>query len=162
MDISELERLVQYVRNAPIRDLTLRQGEGRITIRKSAYGSSVGSQALTVQSYAPDSGSSEFGFGDDRDENQTEHEYEAVAQDQTLGVTAPLVGIFHHIKPIVGLGATVVEGQVVGVIEAMKLITEVTTPGAGVVVDILIEDGLPVEYGQQLFTLQSEGDVSML
>ncbi len=71
-------------------------------------------------------------------------------------MTAPLVGIFHHVKPLVGPGATVTAGQVVAVIEAMNLITEVTSPVSGTVLETAIKDGMPSEYGQTLFLVRAQ------
>ncbi|HLK58999.1 MAG TPA: biotin/lipoyl-containing protein [Chthonomonadaceae bacterium] len=155
MDLSELERLVQIVNNAAISDLTIRQGEARITLRKAVSPPGVSPGAMP-RPYAYTSEDEPVWEGVVEEEESDDAE----AEERTLWVTAPLVGIFHHVKPIVGLGAKVAQGQVVGVIEAMKLITEVTAPGSGVVVDTLIEEGLPVEYGQHLFTVQPQADVS--
>lgn len=157
MDLSELERLVQIVQSSSIRDLTLRQGESRLTLRKTAppAGSYNGPGELITTHGAY---SYETEIGDEGEENQPTEED---PEERTFWVTAPLVGVFHHIKPLVGLGAKVKQGQVVGVIEAMKLITEVTCSGSGVVVDTLIEDGLPVEYGQHLFVVERDIEITL-
>ncbi len=158
MDLSELERLVEIVKNANIRDLTLRQGDARITIRKAVSPEpSSPSTALVVRSgefservYLQ--GEAEAAFAGDG----VEDAWDTMESHRTLWVTAPLVGVFHPVKPMVGLGARVTAGQVIGVIEAMKIINEVTAPVAGVVIDVQAEDGLPVEYGHPLFEIQPE------
>lgn len=73
-------------------------------------------------------------------------------------VTAPLVGIFHPWikpkgKPLVAVGDSVKEGQLVGAIQSLNVIYEVETPVAGRVVEILVQDGQPVEYGQPLMMI---------
>jgi biotin carboxyl carrier protein len=55
---------------------------------------------------------------------------------------------------MVGLGAKVKEGQKIGTIQAVKLQTDLTSPTDGIVVDVFIEDGHPVEYGHTLFTIR--------
>jgi acetyl-CoA carboxylase biotin carboxyl carrier protein len=72
---------------------------------------------------------------------------------------SPQVGTFYlsaepHGEPFVREGSIVEPGQVIGLIEAMKLINEVEAEAGGVVRRVLVEDGQPVEYGQALFELE--------
>ena len=74
-------------------------------------------------------------------------------------VTAPLVGTFYaapseNAEPFVSVGDTVKKGQVIGIVEAMKLMNEVESDYEGTVVDILVENGEMVEYGQPLVVIQ--------
>jgi acetyl-CoA carboxylase biotin carboxyl carrier protein len=71
---------------------------------------------------------------------------------------APLVGTFYaagspEAKPFVQVGTAVKQGQVVGIIEAMKTMNQITTDTAGVVQKVLIQNGQPVEFGQPLFVI---------
>ena len=66
----------------------------------------------------------------------------------SAAITANRVGVFHPAKPPVSLGDTLAPGQIVGYIESMKLMNEVRSEQGGEVVDVLIDDNLPVEYGQ--------------
>ena len=73
-------------------------------------------------------------------------------------VTSPFVGTFYR-KPnpdspsYVSLNDKVEKGQVLCIVEAMKLMNEIEADAAGTIVGILVEDGAPVEYGQPLFKL---------
>ena len=74
-------------------------------------------------------------------------------------ITSPMVGTFYKApspdaKPFVELGTTVKEGQVVCIIEAMKLMNEIEADAAGKVVEICVEDGQPVEFGQVLMYVE--------
>ncbi len=74
-------------------------------------------------------------------------------------ITSPMVGTFYKApapdaKPFVELGATIKEGQVVCIIEAMKLMNEIEADAAGKVVEICVEDGQPVEFGQVLMYVE--------
>jgi biotin carboxyl carrier protein len=148
MDLSELERLVQIVQSAEIREITIRQGDSRITVRKDLNPPATGT-ALVVQedewdssdSLVVENGGNGFVEGD------------APAAAGTTIVTAPSVGVFHHMKPHVGLAAMVREGQVIGQIEAIRLMNDVIAHASGQVVDVLVEDGMAVEYGQHLFAI---------
>ncbi|MEV0157805.1 acetyl-CoA carboxylase biotin carboxyl carrier protein [Micromonospora sp. NPDC050686] len=74
-------------------------------------------------------------------------------------VRAPMVGTFYRApepgaSPFVSVGDLVRPGQVVGLVEAMKLMNEVPADRAGRVVEVLVEDGKPVEYDQPLLVLE--------
>lgn len=73
-------------------------------------------------------------------------------------VTSPLVGTFYvapaqGAEPFVRVGDSVKAGQVLGIVEAMKLMNDIESEFDGVVVKILVQDGEPVEYGQPLFCI---------
>lgn len=145
MDISELERLAELVQSANVGELTLRHGGEHITIRKATLGHSRNTSLVPVGD--PGMYTTEY------TEIVTDEDESGQEGFQNVMVSAPLVGIFGHVKPLVGLHSRVTEGQVIGVIEAMKIMTEIAAPASGVVVDIFIEDGHPVEYGQALFEI---------
>lgn len=74
-------------------------------------------------------------------------------------VTSPLVGTFYAAPaegadPYVSVGDQVKKGQVLAIVEAMKLMNEIESDYDGVVKKILVRDGEPVEYGQPLFCLE--------
>ena len=73
-------------------------------------------------------------------------------------VTSPLVGIFYsaespEAKDFVAVGDTVKKGQVIGIIEAMKLMNEIQSDYDGVVTKILVDNEQLVEYGQPMFVI---------
>jgi acetyl-CoA carboxylase biotin carboxyl carrier protein len=73
-------------------------------------------------------------------------------------VKSPMVGTFYRSSspgatPFVEVGQTVKEGQTLCIIEAMKLLNEIESDKAGVIKEILVENGQPVEYGQPLFVI---------
>jgi acetyl-CoA carboxylase biotin carboxyl carrier protein len=83
---------------------------------------------------------------------------EPPAQDQHHIVTSPFVGTFYRrpnpeADPYVKPGERVEKGQVLCIVEAMKLMNEIEADATGTVVEILVEDANPVEYGQQLFKI---------
>ena len=72
---------------------------------------------------------------------------------ETHTLTATMVGIFHHPVPPLPYAALITPGQTIGSIESMKLMNEVAAEWGGRVLEVLTEDGAPVEYGQPLFRL---------
>lgn len=74
-------------------------------------------------------------------------------------ISAPMVGVFYRspapdAPPFVQAGDFIEEGQTVCIIEAMKLMNEVRSPLSGKLVQVLVENGEPVEFGQPLFILE--------
>jgi acetyl-CoA carboxylase biotin carboxyl carrier protein len=79
-----------------------------------------------------------------------------------LEVKSPMVGTFYKspepgAKAYVSVGDRVAKGQIVCIIEAMKIMNEIESEYAGVVKEILVQDSQPVEYGQVLFTIDPNG-----
>ena len=84
------------------------------------------------------------------------------SEDPTLengAVTSPMVGTFFlqtepGSPPFVSIGTTVIEGQTLLIIEAMKTMNHIPAPKAGTIKRILIEDGTPVEFGAPLMIIE--------
>ncbi|SES10046.1 acetyl-CoA carboxylase biotin carboxyl carrier protein [Rhizobium sp. NFR03] len=84
---------------------------------------------------------------------------DAAARNSKNALTAPMVGTAYlspapGSRPFVEVGATVKEGQTILIIEAMKTMNQIPAPRAGKVVEILVEDGAPVEYGEALVVIE--------
>lgn len=85
----------------------------------------------------------------------------AIAKEEA-GVTyikSPMVGTFYRAaspesKPFADVGTKVVENSVVCIIEAMKIMNEIQAETKGSVLEVLVENGQPVEYGQRLFKVK--------
>ena len=93
----------------------------------------------------------------------TQTQAEQVTDNESAGdaveIKAPLVGTFYQApgpdeQPYVKVGQQVKKGDVVGIIEAMKLMNEVVAPQDGVILSIDSTDGNMVQYGQVLFTMK--------
>ena len=87
-------------------------------------------------------------------------EVEAKQDEQGIvHATSPFVGTFYRApspdaSPFVEVGAVVKPGQTLCIVEAMKLMNEIESDVAGTIVDILVENGKPVEFGQKLFKIR--------
>ncbi|MCX7987928.1 MAG: acetyl-CoA carboxylase biotin carboxyl carrier protein [Thermodesulfovibrio sp.] len=85
---------------------------------------------------------------------------ESLKEEETLHtVTSPLVGTFYRSpspdsSPFVEVGTRVEKGQVLCIIEAMKIMNEIESDVSGVIKKILVESGQPVEYGEPLFLIE--------
>jgi len=86
---------------------------------------------------------------------------ETAVAEQLETIVAPMVGTFYAAPrpgadPFVRVGDHVEPGQVVAIIEAMKVMNEIVAERAGTIVEILVENGQPVEYGQPLMRLRPD------
>ncbi len=84
-------------------------------------------------------------------------------QDQGHMVTSPMIGTYYSAPspgeaPFAQIGDEVEVGQVVGIVEAMKIMNEIISDRAGVVVEVLVENAQPVEYGSPLIRLSEQSD----
>jgi acetyl-CoA carboxylase biotin carboxyl carrier protein len=89
----------------------------------------------------------------------TEAAKPAAEEDGAHIVKSPIVGTFYtspspDAEPFVKVGDTVAVGKVLCIVEAMKLMNEIESDGAGKIVKIFVETGKPVEYGQPLFAIK--------
>ena len=92
-------------------------------------------------------------------QTQAEQVTDNASYGETVEIKAPLVGTFYQApgpdeQPYVKVGQQVKKGDVVGIIEAMKLMNEVVAPQDGVILSIDATDGNMVQYGQVLFTMK--------
>ena len=83
----------------------------------------------------------------------------ATGKDNTFTVNSPFVGTFYRAAspdnpPFVEVGQVVKKGQVLCIVEAMKLMNEIEADQAGRLVEVLIQNGSPVEYGEPLFRFE--------
>jgi acetyl-CoA carboxylase biotin carboxyl carrier protein len=87
----------------------------------------------------------------------------STAEDEGHVVTAPMIGTYYSAPspgedPFVQIGDEVEVGQVIGIIEAMKIMNEIVADKPGVVADILVENAQAVEYGSPLMRLTEQTD----
>ncbi|GAA4329980.1 acetyl-CoA carboxylase biotin carboxyl carrier protein [Pigmentiphaga soli] len=152
MDLRKLKTLIDLVAESGIAELEITEGEGKVRIVKFAQGGPVAA-APAMQAYptvvsapvpapAPEAPAAP----------------PAPAAAQGHVVKSPMVGTFYRAPnpgaPVfVDVGQTVKEGDPLCIIEAMKLLNEIEADKAGVVKEILVENGQPVEYGQPLFVI---------
>lgn len=87
---------------------------------------------------------------------------DASADDGVISVNSPMVGTFYAApspdeEPFVTVGQEVLSGQTLAIVEAMKMMYEITAPAPGIVSEILVANGSQVEFEQPLFRLSASG-----
>lgn len=146
-DLEYIEQLVKMVSESELSELTLEEGENAIVVRKEKE--VVQAQTFVPQSFASAPAAPQAAVVEEKKEDAPKGK----------PVTSPMVGTFYlaaspGAKPFVEVGTTVSTGQIVCIIEAMKLMNEIESEVSGKVTQICAKDGEPVEYGQVLMYVE--------
>lgn len=161
IDLDRLAELVNLFKGARISELTIRDGDDCITLKKSLVCSPQSGTAASAPA-APPAPADTLPARREAEEPAAETAAAELETTRYVTVKANMVGTFSLDEkpggePLVRVGQQVETGQVVCTIESMKLVHEVHTSAAGTVVQILAEDGQPVEYGSDLMLIEAEG-----
>lgn len=156
MDLSELKELLRSVVEHDISEFEYEEAGVRIRIKRKRLIEGSGADSIAIE--APHAQRHAL----PAEEAAATAPDPAPIKQNTEGlhaVTSPIVGTFYSAPtpgtdPFVRVGDIVQEGTVLCIVEAMKLMNEIKSDVAGKIVDILVENGQPVEYGQKLFMIQ--------
>lgn len=150
-DVDYIEKLAKILEETSLTEISLEDGEQALTMRKDlppVVSAPVVQQAVPAAA-APASAPA------------AQPAAPAAAEPAKKGkpLTSPMVGTFYKAaspdaKPFVEVGQTVSQGDVVCIVEAMKLMNEIKSEFSGKVVEICVEDGQPVEFGQVLMYIE--------
>jgi acetyl-CoA carboxylase biotin carboxyl carrier protein len=154
MDLKEIQNLIKFVANSGVAEVKLEMDDVKITIRTTIEGSTTETtyvqqmpaqnqlqHAMPIQNVAPVAAAAEV---------------PAVEENKYITIKSPIIGTFYR-KPspdkamFVEVGTTISKGDVLCVIEAMKLFNEIESEVSGKIVKILVDDMSPVEFDQPLF-----------
>jgi acetyl-CoA carboxylase biotin carboxyl carrier protein len=158
IDIEQIERLMQALRNHDFHELEIQQGEERIALRRSVVPAVAGVTGTALPALPLPTGERERAVRIDEARAP-----EVPATDPALfTVTAPLVGTFYRApapeaRPFVEVGSLVRKGTVLCIVEAFKLMNEIESEVDGVVAEVLVDNGKPVEFGQPLLRIRRSG-----
>ena len=149
-DLEYIEQLVKMVSDSELTELTLEEKESAIVIRKEK-------EVVQAQTILPQAVAAPAVQAPAASAAQEEKAVEEAPKGKP--VTSPMVGTFYMAsspgaKPFVEVGSTVSAGQVVCIIEAMKLMNEIESEVSGKVTQICVKDGEAVEYGQVLMYVE--------
>ena len=155
MDIRKIKKLIELLEESGLAEIEITEGEESVRIARAMQGAPVVTQYAAAPAPVPVSAApapapaaaaapAAAPAPADRDENL---------------VTAPMVGTFYAspapgAKSFVEVGQEVRVGQVLCIIEAMKMMNQIESERAGKVVAVLAKNGEPVEFGQPLFAIE--------
>ena len=144
-----IEKLAKVLAETGLTEISLEHGEQAITLRKEVVVSSAPQVvAAPVQAAAPVAAPVASAPAAD-----------VAPAKKGTPITSPMVGTFYKApspdsEPFVSVGSTVSSGDVVCIVEAMKMMNEIESEVSGKVVEICVEDGQPVEFGQVLMYVE--------
>lgn len=147
MDTSELRDLIKMFEQAAITELEYDVKGVKIRLKKDMSQTSVADTNPKVASQPASEKAS------------VEEEERPTESPELPVIESPMVGVFYRspapdVPPFVEPSDYVAEGQTICIIEAMKIMNEIPSPMSGKLVQTLVENGEPVEFGQPLFVLE--------
>lgn len=141
MELDEIKRLLELLKDTDVSEIQIEREGSKLKIKRERFASSF-EITPPVKQVAP-----------------AEVKDEAEESQKLATITAPIVGIFHRspapeAPAFVEIGSVVKKGQVMCIVEAMKLMNEIESDVDGIISKILVENGQAVEYGEPLFLIE--------
>ncbi len=141
MEIDDLKELIDLLKETDITELQLEKDGTKVRIKRERM---LSPMEIQVQ---------KFGGLQEKVISTTEEE------TRLITITSPIVGTFYmapspEAAPFVEIGSRVKKGQVLCIVEAMKLMNEIESEIDGTIIKALVENGQPVEYGEPLFLIE--------
>ena len=154
MDIRKVKKLIELLEESGIAEIEIKEGEESVRISRQPTGAVASHFPVYAPPPAPAAMAAVAMAGP-----ATESSAAAASTTNDYTVQAPMVGTFYSApapgaKPFVQIGDEVKVGQVLCIIEAMKMMNQIECDRAGKVTSVLVQNGDPVEFGQALFSIQ--------
>ena len=158
MDIKQIQELIKLVNKSNIGELSIEQENFKITIKQKeepapvfAAGAPYAAQPPALQPMPQPAATPQATPAEKKENASSEGNY--------ITIKSPMIGTFYRQagpgKPVfASVGDSVEKGQVVCIIEAMKLFNEIESEVSGKIVKVLVEDATPVEFDQPLFLVE--------
>ncbi len=159
MDIKDIQNLIKFVAKSGAQEVKLEMEDIKITIKTGSDPVAVESGGLVQQIQAiPPSMAIPTQLQLSAVEEVAKKEEKTAEEDHLITIKSPIIGTFYRKaapdKPsFVEVGDTIKDGDVLCVIEAMKLFNEIESEISGTIVKILVDDASPVEFDQPLFVI---------
>ena len=151
MDIRKVKKLIEMLEESNLEEIEIQEGEESVRLVKNKPHNLLSSQPVYTESIQTI---------EDRPPERSKEESKDPAEDEDSRdlINSPMVGTFYASaspgsKPFVSVGDHVNEGDVVCIVEAMKMMNEIKSEFSGEVLSINVENSQPVEYGQTLFEI---------
>jgi acetyl-CoA carboxylase biotin carboxyl carrier protein len=156
LDLAEIERLLAFMSKHGLEEFEFARGDFRIALKRPGGGASPAARKSASRAGEP----ADAPISVESESSSTPAA--TVAKENEHLVKSPIVGTFFNApspeaKAFVKPGDHVKAGQVICIVEAMKLMNEIESDVSGVVLRALVENAQPVEYGQALFAIRAEG-----
>ena len=155
MDIQKIEKLIELIETSGIAEIEIHEGEDSVRINR--YPSSA--PVVLPQTVPPSSAVLPVPSSPSPTTISPSHSESTDKEIKGHTMISPMVGTFYRApsptsKAFIEEGQMVNEGDTLCIIEAMKILNQITADKSGVVVKILVDNGAPVEYGEPLFIIE--------
>ncbi|TLY85408.1 MAG: acetyl-CoA carboxylase biotin carboxyl carrier protein [Gammaproteobacteria bacterium] len=158
MDIRKIKKLIELLEESGIAEIEIKEGEEALRISRMPAGTATGHQAAQVHVAALPAGA----VGAAATASAALPAAESAAPKPKPNehvITAPMVGTFYGspspgAKAFVEIGDEIKVGQVLCIIEAMKMMNQIEADRAGRITSVMAQNGDPVEFGQPLFVVE--------
>lgn len=149
VELEYIEKLVELVSENELTEITVEDGESAVVIKKQKEIITAQAAPVTAPVAAPQAPAPKAEAPAD----------ESKPAAKGVEITSPMVGTFYKAPspgaaPFTEVGKTVNVGQVVCIIEAMKLMNEIESEVSGKIIEVCVDDGQPVEFGQILMIIE--------
>lgn len=153
MDIRKVKKLIELLEESGVAEIEIREGEESIRISKQGLPQTATQYHHAIQTMMP---TNPLPFAEAPASAPT-----PIATPTGHTVTAPMVGTFYRAsspteKSFVEVGQAVKVGTILCIVEAMKMLNQIESDHTGIIKQILVENGQPVEFGQPLFLIGDE------
>ena len=156
MDINLLKKLIKVVESSNITEFSVQEGDLKVRISKNSKSAQMFAPGINYQMPV---GNQPPPAATETNGASAETKKTADAESKLHEIKSPIVGTFYRAPapdadPYIQVGDIISEGNVLCIVEAMKLMNEIESDISGKIVKILVEDATPVEYNQPLFLIQ--------
>ena len=155
MDLKEIQALIKFVAKSGAQEVSLETEDFKINIKTASEGSD---QPTIIQAMAPQAAMPVAATAPAAAPAPAAPAAEAPAEDNSkyVEVKSPMIGTFYRSPspdqdPFVKVGSEIAPGDVLCIVEAMKLFNEIESEVSGKIVKVLVDDQSPIEYDQPLF-----------
>ena len=155
LDHDQLHRLLEVLSDSDIQEFRLEGDDFRLEVRRNLPAVAVAAAPVAAVASAPEA----LEVSHQAAAPSTPPPAVPASRSDLVDITAPMVGTFYRAPapgeaPFVEVGTRIGVGQTVCILEAMKLMNELEAEAAGEVVEILVDNGTPVEFGQVLMRVK--------
>ena len=154
MDLRKIKKLMELLEESGIAEIEVKEGEESIKLSRNtqAVQNIINPPAETNQTITAIDNVKDTAVTDDKKDKSKE------LPDGDV-ISSPMVGTFYRAaspdsKPFVEKGQKVSKGDTLCILEAMKMMNQVNAETGGTIIDILVDDAEPVEFGQPLFVIK--------
>jgi len=166
-----IKKLIKILEESNIDEIEVSTfwGKQNIRIKKSPSTDDLSSQYTSKQDKKIEASSPPIGSSATRSHAGMEKENmsnekssaESVLSEDAITIKAPLVGTFYispkpGADPFIGVGESISKGQIICIVEAMKIFNEIESEYDGKVIEILVKDGAPIEFDQPLMLISPD------